>query len=63
MKHGTSFGEMPWKEMNKEILKSRRKDKNAYIRKICEEIRRHANTNEPHDLYEKVKLLSPETSG
>lgn len=44
--------------LNKDIQRRCRQDKNDHIKKVCEDIERHQNTNQTRDLHEKVKLLS-----
>lgn len=46
------------RQLNKQIKTESRKDKNQYIHNICIEIENHANQNNTHDLYNRVKYLS-----
>ncbi|XP_060516932.1 uncharacterized protein LOC132696231 [Cylas formicarius] len=45
-------------ELSKAINRRLRIDKNAYIASVCEDIEKHANQNQPRDLFQKVKMLS-----
>lgn len=44
-----------YSRLTKEINKALRKDKNTYVATICEEVERHAERNEPRDLFQKIK--------
>lgn len=48
------------RELNREIKRACRKDKNSYLGRVCNEIETHAYQQQPRDLYKKVKQLTRE---
>lgn len=49
-----------YRSLSKEVQKLCRKDKEKYIANIYKEIEDHGNTNEPRDLFNKMKLATIE---
>lgn len=54
----TRESEQEYRQLNREIQRRCRADKEKYICNIYQEIEDHHSRNEAHDLYQKVKLLS-----
>lgn len=59
-REGNNVGEdlSQYRELSRQIDRAVRADKDAYIRSICEEIEKHSNSNQPTDLFKKVRTLS-----
>lgn len=51
---------LKYQQLNKEIQRYSRKDKNEYLEKICTEIEEHQITNNSKDLFRKINQITRE---
>lgn len=49
---------LKYHNLTRKINKAMRMDKDAYVGSICQEIEKHSNSNQPGDLFRKVRTLS-----